>query len=107
MVVSLLFSYLIKLTWRRCGPNEGPRWAQGNPFGRTCICTDATAAWTTGRMSPATVTAAPAAAGAAAAAAAAVAAAAVAAVAAESVAAAVAAARRPAGSEARCPVPIW
>lgn len=103
-----LFSLSHKFTWRRCGPSEGPRWAQGNPFGRICICTDATA-WTTGRTSaaPATATAAPAAAGAAAAAAAAVAAAAVAAVAAESAAWTVAAARRPAGSEARCPVPIW
>lgn len=101
--------FLTKFTWRRCGPNEGPRWAQGNPFGRTCIYTDAMSAWTTGKMSaaPAIATAAPAAAGAAAAAAAAVAAAAVAAVAAEFAAAAVAAARRPVGSEARCPVPIW
>lgn len=83
-------------------------WAQGNPFGRTCIYTDAMSAWTTGRMSaaPAIATAAPVAAGAAAAAAAAVAAAAVAAVA-ELAASAVAAARHPAGNEARCPVPIW
>lgn len=88
----VLNSTLLSPTWRRCGLNEEPRWARGSPFGRICICTDATA-WTNGTtpVAPATATVALEAAGAAAVAAA---------------EAAEFAARRPVDSEARCPVPI-
>jgi len=115
----------LRLTWRRYGPSGGPKRARGSPSGRTYICTDATV-WTrdtAAPAAPAAATAAAASAGAAAAVATAVAAAAaaaaaaavavatvivaVAAAAASAAAVAVAATHRPAGSEARCPVPIW